>query len=508
MSGRVAVRPGVGLVLHELRVLVRFRLRTGGHDPRQAVLVALAVFVLLGVVGPLVVAALAPRSSTAPLVTLSPSLWFAFLLLAVGTSLASGGGRELMPRGAGAVFPVSAATDQAGALLLTPLNLAWSVQATLVVTVTAYTAGTGARAVAALLAAWVWVACATTLAQLVGWSAELVRTFRHGTAALLGLLVLVVVALALLVEALDLGTLLAALPTLPLYVAAVAGPPVTFVAVQAGLLGVTALALALTVPVVERLQRRPAGRQARAETRSLTRPRMPAGPLAAAVATDVRSVLRSSPLRRSLLLVLLVPLVLALLLPLPWTAVVVLPALVASGTALLHGVNVVALDGAGAVWRESLPHDPDTTLVGRLLALATLCGAAATVLVLLAAVRAGTPTPSEAVAAVAAVLVATTQVVSRCARWSVRHPYPAELRHGRDAPAPPVAMAGYAVRLTAATTLAALLLTAAASTGGVLLVLAVASALVSPGLLRLRRAFREHSDHRTRARVVAAVTGG
>lgn len=158
-------------VLHELRVLVGFRLRTGGHEPRQTVLVASAVTLLLGAVLPLAVAAWAPRAPASELVGLSPSLWFAFLLLVVGTSLASGGGRELMPRGAGAVFPVSPAADQAGALLMTPLNLAWSVQATLVVTTTAYSAGPGWRGVAALLAAWAWVVCATTLAQLVGWSA-------------------------------------------------------------------------------------------------------------------------------------------------------------------------------------------------------------------------------------------------------------------------------------------------------------------------------------------------
>jgi len=495
-------------VVHELRVLVGFRLRVDGGDPRRSLAVVAAVLLLLGAVVPLTVARWAPQEQASPLVNLSPSLWFAFLLLTLGTSLASGGGRELMPRQAGVVFPVSAAADQAGALLLTPLNLAWSVQATLVVTTTAYTAGPGWRGVLALLAAWVWVLSATTVAQLVGWSAELVRTWRLGSHLLMAAWLLGAVAVAAVVATQDLGSVLAALPTLPLYVTALAGSPLSWVAVQALLLGVAVGAVVLAVPVVERLQRRPTPRQSDAETRSWRRPRMPSSPLAAAVATDVRSVLRSSPLRRGLLLVLLVPWALAVLLPLPWAAVVVLPALVASGTALLHGVNVVALDGAGAVWRESLPHDPDVTLVSRLLALATLCGTASAVLVVVASVRAGAPEPSEVVAAVTAVVVATAQVVSRCARWSVHHPYPAELRHGRDAPAPPVAMAGYAVRLTMATTVGALLLSTAAATGAVSLVLAVGLVLLSLSLLRLRRAFAEHSRQETRARVVAAVTGG
>lgn len=501
MNGRLPV-------LHEVRVLVGFRLRTGGGDPRRALGVAAAVVLLLGVVVPLAAAGWGPREQASPLITLSPSLWFAFLLLALGTSLATGGGRELMPRQAGVVFPVSAAADQAGALLLTPLNLAWSVQAVLLVTTTAYTAGPGWRGVAALVAAWVWVVSATAVAQLVGWSAELVRTWRTGGRLLIAAGLLLGVAVTAVVATQDLGSVLAALPTLPLYVTAVAGGIVPWVAVQLLLLGGAVGAVALTVPVVARLQRRPTPRQSDAETRSSRRSGTPSGPLAAAVATDVRSVLRSSPLRRGLLLVLLVPLALAVLLPLPWTAVVVLPALVASGTALLHGVNVVALDGAGAVWRESLPHDPDITLVGRLLALATVCGTASVVLVVVASVRAGAPDLTEAVTAVTAVLVATAQVVSRCARWSVDHPYPAELRHGRDAPAPPVAMAGYAVRLTVATTVAALLLTMASLSGGAGLVLAVGCVLLSPSLLRLRRAFADHARQETRARVVAAVTGG
>ena len=43
----------------------------------------------------------------------------------------------------------------------------------------------------------------------------------------------------------------------------------------------------------------------------------------------------------------------------------VLPGLVASGGALLFGVNAWCLDGRGALWRESLPVAPATVFTAR-----------------------------------------------------------------------------------------------------------------------------------------------
>ena len=40
---------------------------------------------------------------------------------------------------------------------------------------------------------------------------------------------------------------------------------------------------------------------------------------------------------------------------LEWWMLTVLPGLVASGGALLFGVNTWCLDGRGALWRDSLP---------------------------------------------------------------------------------------------------------------------------------------------------------
>ena len=41
-----------------------------------------------------------------------------------------------------------------------------------------------------------------------------------------------------------------------------------------------------------------------------------------------------------------------------WDRLTILPGLVASGAALLFGVNTWCLDARGALWRESLPVAP------------------------------------------------------------------------------------------------------------------------------------------------------
>ena len=59
---------------------------------------------------------------------LLPTIFAGFLLLTVVSSVASGGGRELLNRDQGVAFPVSPTTDHLGALLMAPLNIAWLLQ--------------------------------------------------------------------------------------------------------------------------------------------------------------------------------------------------------------------------------------------------------------------------------------------------------------------------------------------------------------------------------------------
>ena len=494
-------------VARELRILLAFRLSAGGRDPRRSVALIVLLALGLGLGVPVAVAVLAPTDFVGRAVAITPAVWFLFLLAAVVGALASSGGREVLSRREALAFPVSSTVDQLGALVLTPLNVAWSLQACIVLAATAYTVGPQWYLVPALIAALVWIMAATGVAFLLGWCAELARTYPAGPLALRFGAALSVAGLAALFWAGGVGQALDSLPTVTLFLSAVSTEPVRYALTQFLVAGLGIAALLAAVPIGERLERRPTPVESGHETRSHRRRQDATAELTASVVVDVRSILRSPPLRRGLVLLMATPLLVAALFPLPWVGVVVLPALVASGTALLHGVNVVALDGRGAVWRESLPHHADTTLVGRLVALGVLCGGSSLLVVTVAGLRTGTPSDAELIGVGLAVIVATAQVVSRCARWSLRHPYPTELRRPRDTPAPPAAMASYSVRLSASTTGGAVVLGVAMTLDSTALCVSSAALLLAPSLWRLAVAFRDHSRTETRSRVAAAVVG-
>ena len=143
----------------------------------------------------------------------------------------------------------------------------------------------------------------------------------------------------------------------------------------------------------------------------------------------------------------------------------VLPGLVASGGALLFGVNTWCLDGRGALWRESLPVPPGVAFAARAVVLfeVLLCSALATLA--LAALRAGRPTAPEITALVCSTLVVSAQVVAASMRWSIARPFSVDLRSARATPAPPVVMAGYSARLALATTMTGLVFSGLAELG-------------------------------------------
>ena len=73
---------------------------------------------------------------------------------------------------------------------------------------------------------------------------------------------------------------------------------------------------------------------------------------------DRAAIWRSVPLRRGHDGARLMPGAVALAGDLEWQMLTMLPGLVASGGALLFGVNTWCLDGRGALWRDSLPVSP------------------------------------------------------------------------------------------------------------------------------------------------------
>ena len=110
-----------------------------------------------------------------------PSVYAGFLMLAAISAVASGGGRELVPRDQGVAFPISPAVDHLGALLMAPLNIAWLLQGWLLLGATAYVVGPGAVVFAEVVAV-LWLFLATALAQVVAWTMEAIRRGPHGIA--------------------------------------------------------------------------------------------------------------------------------------------------------------------------------------------------------------------------------------------------------------------------------------------------------------------------------------
>ena len=181
---------------------------------------------------------------------------------------------------------------------------------------------------------------------------------------------------------------------------------------------------------------------------------------------DRAAVWRSVPLRRGLMVLALMPGVVALAGNLEWQMLTILPGLVASGGALLFGVNTWCLDGRGALWRDSLPVAPRVVFISRSVVLMEVLLCTAAVTLCLAALRAGQPTAAEVVALICSTVVVTAQVVAAGMRWSIARPFAVDLRSARATPAPPVVMAGYSARLAMATTVTGLVFSGLAQLDG------------------------------------------
>ena len=493
--------------LVDLGALVRFRLAAvRGRTRRRLAWVATIPFVLT------VLAALAPAyvdgagattgRAADVLDVLGPALT-SFLALTVVSSVASGGGRELVSREQGVPFPVSPVCDHLGALLMAPLNIAWLVQGWVLLGFTAFAVGAD-RVWLAQPLVLLWLAVATAAGQVVGWTMEAVRRGPHGVLVFRAVSVGAGLVLAALVLADRLRPLLDASPANALVTAARDGAagPWLLTLVLLGV-GVLALVLAGAWPAAVASRRLPRDEARLESTTHAARPN-PTSDAVALARVDLASIVRSVPLRRGMVTLSLLPGIVALAGGLGWTTLILMPGLVASGAGLLFGVNAWCLDARGALWRESLPVGAATAFRVRAGVLTGLLLACSSVTLVLGALRAGTPTAGEAAAVLSAWLVVCVQVVAACLHWSVRNPFPVDLRSARATPAPPSVMVGYSGRLALVTTLVGMLFSG-------LSVLpwwvspVVAALFVAWSLRRLARAHRAWEDPQVRSRVVVTV---
>jgi len=227
------------------------------------------------------------------------------------------------------------------------------------------------------------------------------------------------------------------------------------------------------------------------------------------VAVDRASVWRSVPLRRGLLVLLVLPGAVAALAGMAWTSLVLLPGLVAAGAGLLFGVNAFCLDAGGVTWLATLPGWERSAFVAKAWVVAEVVALAVTAALVGGAARAPSPgSVTPVTATIASALAVGALVVASSMRASVRHPHKADLRGPRDTPAPPGVMALHSLRLAVLTTLVGLLFSGASFLSQWWLPLVLAVPFVAWAGLSLVDSSRSWSDAQVRARVVTTVSGG
>lgn len=495
----------------DLRALLAFRAAGLSVKSRRRLRLAGLLVLLLTVVSAVVPALLVDPlegRNQGRVIALTPSLYLGFCLLAVLAAITSGGGREVVPREQAVAFPVSTVTEHLGALLLAPLNIAWLLQAWTLLGATSYAVGPRNLHLS-ITTVLLWIAFATALGQVVGWTFEGIRRgpfgiwISRGITAACGLGVATLVLTHQVTDVFDVS------PTVEVFVTVLDGVAGRLLRWTIGT-GVVVLLLVVAtlaglVPARWALHR-PLREELRLESGIRTPRPNPGSDLLAMMRIDRASVWRSVPLRRGLLVLGLLPGAVALAGELTWSLVTVLPGLVASGGALLFGVNAWVLDGRGALWRDSLPAPAGTAFAAKALVLLEVLLVPAALTLLLAALRAGTPTTAELASVTAATLVVCVQVTTTALGWSVRRPFASEMRSARATPAPPVAMVGYSARLALTTTIVGLMFSATALADDWVPAVLLAVPLLLWSGYRLAGTADAWARPHTRARVVAVVS--
>lgn len=498
--------------LTDLRSLLAFRRSSLDRKQRRRLAIGGTVVLLLTVAS-IVVPAYSREPAEArgagDVVAVLPSFYLVFLVLAVISSIASGGGREVVPREQAVAFPVSTWTEHFGALLLAPLNIAWLLQVWVLFGATGYVLGP-ANLWASALVVLVWIVTASALGQAIGWVLEGVRRGPRGVWVMRGLGALVALVAVALVVTGNVSRVLDRSPTVHLLIAAADG--------AAGIwgewlvsLGVLLLIAALSVFaggfVAAWTLRLPQREEARLDSGNHRARPNPGSDLLAMLRIDRAGVWRSVPLRRGVFVLAFLPGMIAAAGALRWDLITILPGLVASGGGLLFGVNAWCLDGRGALWRDSLPAEAAIAFFAKVIVVFELLLLAAGITVLLGAVRAGAPNSAELAATVCAALVVATSVVSGGMRWSVNRPFAVDMRSARATPAPPVVMVGYSTRLALTTTMIGLVFSGLAFTPDWRYPVIIAVPMLAWSTFRLLRSLAKWQDPVVRSRVVAVVSG-
>lgn len=454
----------------------------------------------------------APINRTGEVLALLPSAMLAFALFSVIAPLAAGGGTELIPESELVAYPVQVRTLVRLSLLLTPLNIAWYFQVCILIAATSYAERGPAGPLPPLGVLLVFLAACTAVGQAIGWTLVGVRRTRRGRLVTWSALGVALAVAGWLMSTDRVASLLDQAPTrlvLDAQGQAVQAEPAALLTVGV-LLVITVVGYLVAVRLAAWALRRPSDLGIDGPlARPLRRRPDPKTELAALVHVDRASVWRSPPLRRGLVVLALLPVAAAAVASLPWSSIALLPPLVSSGAALLFGVNALSLDGSGATWIATLPHDQSLVLRSKARVVLEVVGGAVLLVLIGASVRASTPPGAvDLLCAVGASVSCTAVVVATCMRLSVTRPHRAELRGARDTPAPPGTMAVYSARLALVTTVIGLVFSIGTFGGSVLMPLLVTAVLLGWAGVHWVRTQRIWADTERRSLVVARVSSG
>ncbi len=443
-------------------------------------------------------------------VEVAPETFLGFGVLALIAPLTAGGGNEVVPSSQLVAYPVRPRTLFVGGLVLAPVNLVWVLQILALVAETSLLAQ-GGNALLPALTTLAFVCALTAVGQALAWLVVGLRQSRRGRQVVGAVATGLVLAAVLVVRAGAGRAVLDGSPTGQVVAAVSAGAlgdvgrwlPATLV-----LVGLVFLALVLGERTCAWALRRPGDSGSQRSSRDVRRRPSSHGPLRTLVAMDRASVWRAPALRRGGLVLAVLPALGAAGAQVPWESMVVLPGLIAAGAGLLFGVNAFCLDGSGAIFLASLPHDPRLLLRAKLIVLTETVLAAVVIAAVAGSLRSpGTPTTAEVVGIIVSGLACTAVVVSRCLASSVRHPHRADLTGPRDAVAPPGALALASLRLVMPSALVGFVLEQATRFDWWLPLLVSLPVFLLCGL-SLARSLQLWSRPMVRARVVQVVSAG
>lgn len=444
-------------------------------------------------------------------IQLAPAAFLGFGFLAIIAPLTAGGGAEVIAPDQLTAFPVRPSTQFLGGLALAPLNLVWVIQLLVMAAVTSYLTIDGSLLRGGLTSVF-YIAAVTTAGQAIAWLVVGARQTRRGRRVVQAAGALLMITAVVVVRTGRGEALLDASPTRHVVTAILSGSVAirqNWLITTGALAVLTAMAFLLGTRACRWALRRPSDAGLHRRTTSLRRRSAKGGPLRELVAVDRASVWRAPALRRGGLVLAILPGLIAAGAAVPWESMIVMPGLIAAGAGLLFGVNAFCLDGSGAVWLASLPHDPKLVARAKAIVLTETVLAAALLAVLAGSLRSpGDPTGAQVTAILASAIACSAVVVAGALKMSVRHPHRAELRGPRDAVAPPGALAAASARLALPAAFVGILLGAASNARLWWWPPLLALPILLLCVLSVMRTLRRYDDPFVRARIVQTVAAG